>query len=151
MIQEMIDLAVGNFPKLAKAYEKRLGQGFTATHIYTQSMNIEPGVDLTAIELTMKNGAGESILLTYTYSKDFLDMIFERELPEHQQKNDSNLLLSGRQINEKEFKRKILRGYDPTEVDALMDLIMKDYFYMESVLIKENQILKEDIEKLRGK
>lgn len=42
MIQEMIDLAVGRFPKLAKAYEKKLGQGFAATHIYSQSMTMEP-------------------------------------------------------------------------------------------------------------
>ncbi|WP_053367692.1 DivIVA domain-containing protein [Bacillus sp. FJAT-27245] len=151
MIQDMIDLAIGKFPKLAKAYEKKLGQGFSATHIYTQSLSTEYVNELTVIELIMENAEGASILLTYSYSEKFLNTIIERELPELQQKGNANLLLRARQINDKEFKRKMIRGYDPADVDALMDLIMKDYFYIESVLIKENQILKQDIEKLRGR
>lgn len=149
MIQEMIDLATGKYPKLAKAYEKKLGQGFTATNIYAQSSAAEQGIELTVIELALKNTEGESILLTYSYSKDFLNMIYERELPGLQQKNDSNLLLSARSINDKEIKKKFVRGYDPTDVDAFLDVIMKDYFYIENVLLKENQLLKEDIAKLR--
>lgn len=151
MIQEMNDLATGKYPKLAKAYEKKRGQGFAATNIYAQSSVPEHGIELTVIELTMKNPEGKSILLIYSYSEDLLDTVFEKEMPELQQKNDSHLLLSGREIQDKEFKRKMIRGYDPSDVDAFLDVIIKDYSYIEKVLIQENKILKEDIAKLRGR
>ncbi|WP_409271319.1 DivIVA domain-containing protein [Neobacillus sp. SCS-31] len=151
MIQEMIDLAIGKFPKLAKAYEQKRGQGFAATSVYTQSVAVETGDVISVVELTMAGPAGESILLTYSYSKGVLDILLERDLPGVQQKYDSNLLLSGRDIQDKEFKRKLVRGYDPSDVDAFLDVIFKDYSYIEKVLIKENKILKDDIEKLRRK
>ncbi|WP_316569105.1 DivIVA domain-containing protein [Neobacillus sp. YIM B06451] len=151
MIEEMIDLATRKFPKLAKAYEEKQGQGFTATSVYTQSVVVETGDVISVVELTMARPAGDSILLTYSYSKGVLDILLERELPGVQQNGDSNLLLSGREIQDKEFKRKMVRGYDPSDVDAFLDVIFKDYSYIERVLIQENKVLKEDIEKLRRK
>ncbi|WP_181884493.1 DivIVA domain-containing protein [Neobacillus piezotolerans] len=151
MIQEMLDLATGTYPKLAKAYEKKRGQGFSATSVYTQSVAVETGDVISVVELTMAGPAGELILLTYSYSKGVLDILLERELPGVQQKGDTNLLISGRDIQDKEFKRKLVRGYDPADVDAFLDVIFKDYSYIENVLIKENKILKEDVGKLRRK
>ena len=70
------------------------------------------------------------------------------------------VVLSSRDILEKEFKIDT-RGYRPQEVDKFLDIIIKDYEEMNSIiqdlekekskLIKDNISLKQEIRNLKNK
>lgn len=70
------------------------------------------------------------------------------------------IVLSSRDILEKEFKIDT-RGYRPQEVDRYLDIIIKDYEEMKSIindlerdkkeLLEDNIRLKQDIRNLRTK
>ena len=70
------------------------------------------------------------------------------------------ILLTSRDILEKEFKIDT-RGYRPQEVDRFLDMIIKDYEEMNSIihdlekekkkLIEDNISLKQDIRNLKTK
>ena len=63
----------------------------------------------------------------------------------------NKLHLSARDILDKEFKTS-MRGYKPEEVDAFLDIIIKDYeiFAKEyEELLQENQRLKKQLEEVR--
>ena len=78
-------------------------------------------------------------------------MISVEEVPARKDKVHGNLLLNKNVIHDKEFKKKLFGGYDSDEVNRFLDLIIKDYKFIEDVVLKENKILKEDIDKFRGK
>ena len=70
------------------------------------------------------------------------------------------VVLTSRDILEKEFKIDT-RGYRPQEVDKFLDLIIKDYEEMGSIikelekdkqeLIEDNVLLKQEVRKLKTK
>ena len=70
-----------------------------------------------------------------------------------------HIILTSRDILEKEFKIDT-RGYRPQEVDKFLDIVIKDYEEMNSIiqelekekskLIKENISLKQEIQKLKN-
>ena len=70
------------------------------------------------------------------------------------------VVLTSRDILEKEFKIDT-RGYRPQEVDRFLDLIIKDYEEMKSIikelekekkqLVEDNISLKQDIRNLKNK
>ena len=70
------------------------------------------------------------------------------------------IVLTSRDILEKEFKIDT-RGYRPQEVDKFLDLIIKDYEEMGSIikelekdkqeLIEDNVLLKQEVRKLKTK
>ena len=70
------------------------------------------------------------------------------------------ILLTSRDILEKEFKIDT-RGYRPQEVDRFLDMIIKDYEEMNSIirelnkekkqLVEDNIALKQDIRNLKTK
>ena len=71
-----------------------------------------------------------------------------------------HIILTSRDILEKEFKIDT-RGYRPQEVDKFLDIIIKDYEEMNSIiqdlekekskLIKDNISLKQEIRNLKNK
>ena len=71
-----------------------------------------------------------------------------------------HIVLTSRDILEKEFKIDT-RGYRPQEVDKFLDIIIKDYEEMNSIiqdlekekskLIKDNISLKQEIRNLKNK
>ena len=71
-----------------------------------------------------------------------------------------HIILTSRDILEKEFKIDT-RGYRPQEVDKFLDIIIKDYDEMNSIiqdlekekskLIKDNISLKQEIRNLKNK
>ncbi|AXN41687.1 DivIVA domain-containing protein [Peribacillus butanolivorans] len=72
------------------------------------------------------------------------------ELPSTNEKIHPNILLNKEIIHDKTFKKRAFGGYDIDEVDGFLDLIIKDYRFIEEGLIKEIKMLKEDMKKLRG-
>ncbi len=70
------------------------------------------------------------------------------------------IVLTSRDILEKEFKIDT-RGYRPQEVDKFLDLIIKDYEEMGSIirelekdkqeLVEDNVLLKQEVRKLKTK
>ncbi|OYD57787.1 hypothetical protein CGZ90_13020 [Fictibacillus aquaticus] len=60
-------------------------------------------------------------------------------------------MLNDALIHYKRFNKSLFRGYNMNEVDEFLDTVMKDYTYLEHVLVKENDILKKEIEQLRGR
>ena len=70
------------------------------------------------------------------------------------------IVLTSRDILEKEFKIDT-RGYRPQEVDRFLDLIIKDYEEMKSIikelekekkqLVEDNISLKQDVRNLKNK
>ena len=70
------------------------------------------------------------------------------------------ILLTSREILEKEFKIDT-RGYRPQEVDRFLDMVIKDYEEMNSIirelerekkqLVEDNISLKQDIRNLKTK
>ena len=71
-----------------------------------------------------------------------------------------HIILTSRDILEKEFKIDT-RGYRPQEVDKFLDIVIKDYEEMNSIiqdfekekskLIKDNISLKQEIRNLKNK
>ena len=50
----------------------------------------------------------------------------------------ANLVYSPKDILQKEFKTKMMNGYDPIEVDEFLDNVIKDYeAYNKELLIKK--------------
>lgn len=70
------------------------------------------------------------------------------------------IVLTSRDILEKEFKIDT-RGYRPQEVDKFLDLIIKDYEEMNTIikelekdkqqLVEDNVLLKQEVRKLKTK
>ncbi len=69
------------------------------------------------------------------------------------------LLLTSRDILNKEFTKNV-KGYDPLEVDAFLDNVLKDYKVIDNVIVnlndkvnelkKENQELTNELELLKS-
>lgn len=65
----------------------------------------------------------------------------------------TSILLSPKDIFEQEFKRS-MRGYDPKDVDAFLDDVIKDYETFAAQidsLKKENERLREELKKEKTK
>ncbi|WP_339146262.1 MULTISPECIES: DivIVA domain-containing protein [unclassified Sutcliffiella] len=147
MLFKMLTEHIKDYPKLNEVCHEMIRKGYNIVNISTTSISPEE-LDYIMIEIVMENHSGDRKLLHFTNGL-VNSMEFEK-ISSHSEKIHPNLLLNKELIHNKEFKRKIFGGFDMDEVNLFLDLIIKDYKYIEQGLLKENKLLKEDMKKLRG-
>lgn len=148
MIYKMLSEHIKDYPKLNEVCQAMIREEYFITSITTTSMSPEQQLDYTSIEVCMENHSGESILLIFT--EGIVDSLTVEKVSSKNEKIHPNLLLNEEIINNKNFKKRLFGGYDMDEVNGFLDLIIKDYKFIEQGLIKEIKMLKEDMKKLRG-
>lgn len=147
MLYKMLSEHIKDYPKLNEVCQAMIREEYFITSITTTSMSPEQHLDYTSIEVHMENHAGERMLITLT------EGIVHSLTVEKASKNEKihpNLLLNKEIIHKKNFKKRVFGGYDMDEVNSFLDLIIKDYKFIEHGLINEIKMLKDDIKKLRG-
>ncbi|WP_242485332.1 DivIVA domain-containing protein [Peribacillus sp. TH27] len=147
MIYERLCELIKDYPKLNEVCQAMIREEYFITKITTTSMS-PVQQDFTSIEVIMENHGGERILLIFT--EGIVDSMTVEEFPSTNEKIHPNILLNKEIIHDKTFKKRAFGGYDMDEVDGFLDLIIKDYRFIEEGLIKEIKMLKEDMQKLRG-
>ncbi|MFB6801513.1 DivIVA domain-containing protein [Peribacillus butanolivorans] len=148
MIYERLSELIKDYPKLNEVCQAMIREEYFITKITTTSMSPVQQLDFTSIEVIMENHGGERILLIF--NEGIVDSMTVEELPSTNEKIHPNILLNKEIIHDKTFKKRAFGGYDIDEVDGFLDLIIKDYRFIEEGLIKEIKMLKEDMKKLRG-
>ncbi|MFE4243430.1 DivIVA domain-containing protein [Peribacillus butanolivorans] len=148
MIYERLSELIKDYPKLNEVCQAMIREEYFITNITTTSMSPVQQLDFTSIEVRMENHDGERILLIFT--EGIVDSMTVEEFPSTNEKIHPNILLNKEIIHDKTFKKRAFGGYDMDEVDGFLDLIIKDYRFIEEGLIKEIKMLKEDMKKLRG-
>jgi DivIVA domain-containing protein len=148
MLYEKLIEHIKDYPKLNEVCQAVIREGFFITNIITNSMSPEHELDYTGIEVGMENHGGERILLIFT--QGIVNSLTVEKVPSIKEKIHHNLLLNKEIIHNKNFKKRAFGGYDIDEVNGFLDLIIKDYKFIEQGLLKENKMLKEDMKKLRG-
>ncbi|WP_420850316.1 DivIVA domain-containing protein [Peribacillus alkalitolerans] len=136
------------FPQLKEAYRLKISDGYTLTNIHISSLVPVHDLTYTTIELIIEIQLGETILLRYT--EGIVHSFIIEPLSSTKDRIHPNILLNKELIHNKDFRKKFFGGYDEDEVNHFLDIIIKDYKFVEEGLIKENNMLKEDIKKLRG-
>ncbi|MFC0187147.1 DivIVA domain-containing protein [Fictibacillus aquaticus] len=137
------------FPHIKSEYERLQNTGYTPTDILIRSTAIWDGEDLDTAEVMMENDEGKRLLITV--SQGYFNDISVKEVQPRKPGIHHNLMLNDALIHYKRFNKSLFRGYNMNEVDEFLDTVMKDYTYLEHVLVKENDILKKEIEQLRGR
>jgi DivIVA domain-containing protein len=145
---EQLKEFIKDFPKLNKAYQSKVEEGYTITSISAKSLCPERSLDIKSIEIHMENTHGKRIVINF--HEGTIKLLSIDEIPSGKGIVHDNMVLNKEMIHDKEFKKKLFGGYDDGEVNVFLDLIISDYKYME-LLQKENKILREDIKKFRDK
>lgn len=148
MLYKMLSDQIKDYPKLNEVCQAMISEDYFITSITTTSMAPEQQFDYTSIEVCMENHAGEGALIIFTVG--IVDSLTVEEFSSKNDKIHPNLLLNKKIINNKNFKKRVLGGYDIDAVDNFLELIIKDYKFIEQGLLKEIKMLKEDMKKLRG-
>ncbi|WP_312475744.1 DivIVA domain-containing protein [Neobacillus sp.] len=143
---DILELILSKYPKLSKAYSEKIEKDYTLVTINTEDVALKE-TEGCVIKLVMENKIGDTILLNYSKFKGSRDSISVIQLPNTKKQIHPNLLLNSEHIREKEFRTKLFGGYDTLEVNSFLDLIIKDYQFIEKELIKENDILKINLPK----
>lgn len=138
---------IKEYPYLEEAIQEKIREGFSTTNITATAVCDE--VDFISIEIRMENQNKEKIVVVYT--EGFVNSITITQIPRKTEELYPNLLLNKDLIHNKTFKSKTFGGYDVDEVDQFLDLLIKDYTFIEDGLVKENILLKKEVESLSGK
>ena len=147
MLYDKLSEQLREYPKLNDMCQAMKREGFFITKISAEAVSPEVELDYTRIEVSMENQAGEGILLLFT--EGILDSLTVEEDIPRKEKIHPNILFTKGRISNKTFKKKVFGGYDADEVDTFLDMVYKDYRFVEETLLKENKRLKEDLRTLR--
>lgn len=139
---------IKEYPYLEEAIQEKIHEGFSATNITTTAVSPDQ-VDFISIEIRMEDKNKEKIVVVYT--EGFVNSITITQIPRATEELHPNLLLNKDLIHNKTFKSKTFGGYDVDEVDQFLDLLIKDYTFIEDGLVKENILLKKEVESLSDK
>ncbi|ALC85274.1 hypothetical protein AM499_05175 [Bacillus sp. FJAT-22090] len=148
MLHEKLSELIKDYPKLNEVCQAMIREEYFITNITTSSMSPVQQLDFTSIEVVMENHDGEKALLIFT--KGIVDSMTVEKIPSTNEKIHPYILLNKEIIHNKTFKKRAFGGYDIDEVNGFLDLIIKDYRFIEEGLIKEIKMLKEDVKKIRG-
>jgi len=149
MLFEKLSETINQFPKLNEAYQERISQGYFITNITVRSTSPNNWYKNNSIELVMENDREERILITA--NEGIVNSLFINSVSSSKGKIHENIILNHETILNKEFKKKIIGGYDPDEVNHFLDIIINDYKFIENGLLQEFKTLQEDIKKLKMK
>ncbi|MFC6039967.1 DivIVA domain-containing protein [Paenisporosarcina macmurdoensis] len=147
MFTKLIEL-IKEYPYLEEAFQEKIREGFSVTNITSTAVSPDE-VDFISIEIRMENQNKEKIVIVYT--EGFVNSITINQIPRATEEIHPNLVLNKDLIYNKTFKSKTFGGYDVDEVDQFLDLLIKDYTFIEDGLVKENIVLKKEVESLRDK
>lgn len=150
MLFKRLSEQIKEYPKLNEACQVMIREEYFITNISTTAMS--PVLHCISIEVGMENHDGERVLLIYEGIVDSVkvDFVTVEKVSSANEKIHPKLLLNKEIIHNKNFKKRAFGGYDIDEVNGFLDLIIKDYKFIEQGLIKEIKILKDDMKKLRG-
>lgn len=144
LFTKLIEL-IKEHPYLEEAIKEKIREGFSTTNITTTAVSPDQ-VDFISIEIRMEDQNKEKIVIVYT--EGFVNSITITQVPRATDELHPNLLLNKDLIYNKTFKSKMFGGYDIHEVDQFLDLLIKDYTFIEYGMVKENILLKKEIESL---
>lgn len=147
LFTKLIEL-IKEYPYLEEAVQEKIREGFSATNITTTAVSPDQE-DFISIEVRMEDQNNEKIVVVYT--EGFINSITITQIPRATEELHPNLLLNKDLIYNKTFKRKTFGGYDVHEVDQFLDFLIKDYTFIEDGLVKENILLKKEVESLSNK
>ncbi|MFC7371403.1 DivIVA domain-containing protein [Fictibacillus iocasae] len=149
MLSDELKRLLLQFPEVIGEYEQHLQKGYSPTDIVIRSIAVYDEEDLDTAEVILENEQGHRVLIIA--SQGYFRSVSVKELDPRKSGIHHNLLLSDVLVYHKTFNKSLFRGYNMNEVDEFLDVIMKDYTYIEHVLVKENELLKKEIQQLRGR
>ncbi len=149
LIEKMIN-TIKEYPKLHEVYLNKLDENYSVLKI--DISGYKPSfMDATHIDIHMENLRGEFLLITYLQYKDSETVsIKQRSEDSLKEKIHPQLYMSEDILSNMELKNQLIGGYNKKDIDELLDWLQKDYSFIEKVLLNQNKMLKDDIEKIRN-
>lgn len=125
------------FPQLQEEYNKLVSEGYKTYHIAINASHIGHFLS-DRIEILMENGNGCRILLNqYRFDDKKFSRVYKEIISNNKQKIHSDIKLTEVEVNNKEFSKSILRGYNCDEVDCFLDTIAEDYKRVRELLSRD--------------
>jgi DivIVA domain-containing protein len=128
-----IEMLIEAFPKLKKEYDVLVNQGYRANN-YRLETYLQEELASDMLEIVLTNYQKSSILILqhkFHFSGGKFSDVFKTNIPSKSEINHSYIKLNRDSIQKKEFKKKLMGGYDCNEVDGFLDIIAEDYQYFK--------------------
>lgn len=128
-----IELIIDSFPKLKKEYEALVNQGYKISK-YRLDTCLEDDISSDRLEIVLEDSKEVRILISqdkFHFLGGKFSEITKINLSFKSNVIHPNIKLNKECIQKKEFKKKLMGGYDCNEVDGFLDIIVEDYQYFE--------------------
>lgn len=132
---EQLKEILSEMPNLEKEINRFCDQSYKVTSIFVNSTH-EQNFISDRIGVIMGDPSDNRVYIeSFKFYSEKADRVSVNKIATANNMIHPELKLDGLTIHNKEFKKSLFRGYDETEVDSFLDIIVSDYEFFRKYIL----------------